>query len=225
MALVLSSKRVQINKANMNMIVVLSIAAFVTVFSLVASRALLGQRSYQAKVIAQKEKAKNQLKENLKAAGDLSASYNEFVSKNPNVLGGIVTGTSDRDGTNAKIMLDALPSKYNFPALTTSLEKILTSQNYKIQSITGTDDELTQVANAQSDNPQPIEIPFEIAATGTYAAIQELVGSFDRSIRPFHINTIIITTTGTDAEVTATIGAKSYYQPEKSLNIRSEVVK
>ena len=139
-----SVKHVQIDKANSRMVAIVAMAAFVVVFSLVASRALLGQRSYQARVIAGKQKAVKQLKDNITSVDSLVKSYSVFVSSSTNVLGGNSTGTGAQDGDNAKLVLDALPSQYDFPALATSLEKILTSKNYKINSITGTDDEIKQ---------------------------------------------------------------------------------
>lgn len=223
MALNLSSKRVQIDKANVNIVIAVSVAAFVLVFSLIASKSLLAQRSYQAKVIAKKEVANKQLLDNLKAADSLVSSYKQFVSTPNNVIGGNPVGQGDRDGDNAKIVLDALPSKYDFPALATSLEKILTDQNYKITGITGTDDELNQSALKQSSTPVTVEIPFSVAVSGNYASMQNLLQVFERSIRPFKIQTLSFS--GKDQELNATVTALTYYQPEKTLNIRTEVVK
>src|SRR6185436_19057656 len=99
----------------------------ITVFSLMASRGLLGQRSYQARVINEKGKAVKQLQSNVAATKSLVDSYSNFTSLSSNVLGGNPRGTGDKDGDNGKIVLDSLPSKYDFPALTTSLEKILST--------------------------------------------------------------------------------------------------
>ena len=119
-----SAKHLQINKANSNMVIIIAVAAFVVVFSLVASRALLEKSSYQRRVIAAKQKASNQLKANVEASKSLQASYKTFVSNPNNIIGGNPSGSGDNDGDNAKITLDALPSQYDFPALTSSLEKI-----------------------------------------------------------------------------------------------------
>ena len=121
----LSSKRLQIDKANASMVAFLAVAAFIAVFSLVASKALLSQRSYQSRVIAEKKKALTQLKTNNQAATELVAAYKSFVAAPENIIAGSASGSGDRDGDNAKIVLDALPSKYDFPALVTSIEKIL----------------------------------------------------------------------------------------------------
>src|SRR6266513_1825089 len=138
------TKRSLIGKANSTIVVMAAVAAFVIVFSLVAGKALTDQAKYQNKVIAAKKKSLNQLKADLAARNSLVDSYHKFVVTNPNMLGGNTDGTGDQDGDNAKLVLDALPSKYDFPALATSLEKILTGQNLKIQTIAGSDDEIAQ---------------------------------------------------------------------------------
>lgn len=219
----LSTKRLQIDKANLTIIIVTSVAAFLTVFSLVACRSLLSQRSYQSKVIAKKEVAKKQLENNIKSSEKLVASYKAFVSTPDNVIGGSSTGQGDRDGDNAKIILDALPSKYDFPALATSLEKLVTERNYKIVSITGTDDELTQLTAVETSTPEPVEMPFVINVQGNYDSMQSLVEVFERSIRPFYVTKLSLN--GSDSAITLGITAKTFYQPEKSLSIKNEVVK
>lgn len=219
----LSNKRIQIDKANLVIVTATSIAVFVTMFSLVGVRAILSQRAYQSKVIAKKEVAKKQLDENVKAVESLVTSYKQFVSGTVNVIGGSVTGAGDRDGDNAKIVLDALPSKYDFPALTSSLEKLITDNGNKITLIQGTDDEVAQQANDSSSTPKPVEMPFEVSVEGNYANIQSLIGVFERSIRPFPIQSLSIT--GKDSQINLDIKALTYYQPEKNLNIAKEVVK
>jgi hypothetical protein len=219
----LSTKRLQINQANVTIVIATSIAAFVTIFSLVAARALISQYSYQSKVIAKKEVAKMQLQANIVAVNSLLNSYQQFVSQPDNIIGGTATGQGDRDGDNARIILDALPSKYDFPAVATSIEKLVTERNAKIVKITGTDDEVNQQATESSATPEPVEIPFEVGAESNYQTAQDLIGVFERSIRPVKLTGL--TLAGKDSTLTLTLKAKTYYQPEKALSIKSEVVK
>lgn len=218
----LSTKRLQIDKANARLVVITAVAAFVATFSLVASRTLLSQRAYQSRVISQKEKAVRQLNDNVRAVDQLKASYRQFVSTTENVLGGNPAGQGDKDGDNAKIVLDALPSKYDFPALATSLEKILTERNYKIESITGTDDEIAQ-AKSTSPEPQPVDMPFEIGVEGTFDSMQSLINVLELSIRPFHIQKFSFS--AEDSALALKITGKTYYQPAKDLSITTKVVK
>ncbi|HEX7963294.1 MAG TPA: hypothetical protein VF466_01750, partial [Candidatus Saccharimonadales bacterium] len=167
--------------------------------------------------------ALNQLKTDLGARDSLQDSYNSFVAENPNVLGGDPNGTGEQDGDNATLILDSLPSYYDFPALTTSLEKIIQSQNLTITGITGTDQEVTEGANQSSPNPQAVPMPFQIDVTGSYQSVQALTDVFQRSIRPFQIQTLQLS--GDEGSMTAEIGAQTFYQPGKTLNIKQEVVK
>lgn len=218
----ISAKQLQIDKANTQMIITIAVASFVLVLCLVFSKALLSQRAYQARVIKEKNKAVKQLEANINATESLVTAYKDFVETPENVLGGNPKGDGDKDGDNAKIVLDALPSKYDFPALATSLEKILTKQNYDIESIVGTDDEINQ-QNSTSPNPEPIEIPFQITVGGSYGSMKTLITTLQRSIRPFQIQTLEFS--GKDNNISATINAKTFYQPAKDLNITTKEIK
>lgn len=222
MAAIFPTKRLQISKANATMVIVVAVGAFLSVFSLVTIKTLLSQRSYQSKVIAEKKTALKQLKANNVAANQLISSYQVFVSAPDNVIGGSSKGTGDKDGDNAKIILDALPSKYDFPALATSIEKLLLIKNHKIDGITGTDEELSH-SNSEETNTAPVEMPFKISLSANYSSIQELIDVLQRSIRPIKIDNIKLT--GSDSNLTVDISAKTYYQPGKSIQITQKEVK
>src|SRR4051812_12625673 len=218
-----ATKRSLITDANSKIVIATAIAAFLVVFSLVACKALLGQASYQNRVISEKKKALSQLQSDLNARNSLVSSYRAFVGTTTNVLGGNPKGSGDKDGDNAKIVLDALPSKYDFPALATSLEKILTNQNYKIESIVGSDDEVNQQANSASSTPAPVDMPFQITVSTSYSSLQTLLSTLEKSIRPIQIQSMDLS--GSDATMQISITAKTFYQPEKSLTISQKVVK
>lgn len=219
----LSTKKVQIDKAQATIVGIIASTVFVTVFSLVSAKALWTQRGYQARVIDKKQQASDQLETNLQSVDGLVSSYKNFVGSSTNMLQGNPSGTGDKDGDNARLVLDALPSKYDFPALTASLEKILTDKKFKINTITGTDDEVAQSATPKSGNPVPVDMPFELSVNGSYASIQDLVGVFEHSIRPFSIQKVSLSGDSNDMQIT--LNAKTYFQPEKTLNIKKEVVK
>lgn len=217
----LTTKKMQIDKAQASIVAIVATTVFVTVFSLVSTKALWTQRGYQARVIDRKSTANDQLAKNVDSVKDLVSSYQQFVDSSTNILDGNPAGTGELDGDNARLVLDALPSKYDFPALTSSLEKIMTDR--KIQgTITGTDDEVAQAATGESGSPAPVEIPFQISVTGSYTSTQDLVSVFERSIRPFNIQKITIA--GGASSMTTSLDVKTYYQPEKTLNIRKEIV-
>jgi Tfp pilus assembly protein PilO len=213
-----------IDQANARIVAYVGVAAFVLIFSLVATKTLVSQAAYQNRVISAKRTAVNQLKKDIDATKDLKTSYDAFTSTAQNAIGGNSAGTGPQDGNNAKIILDALPSDYDFPGLTTSLETLATSQGAKITNITGTDDEVAQSANKSSSSPQPVPIPFTISVSGDYTGIQNVVTAFEHSIRPMQVQSLDISA-GSDGKLTMDLGAQTYYQPAKSLNIKTKVVK
>ncbi len=218
-----SAKQLAINKANTTLVVAVSLTAFIVVFSIVASKALLGQRSYQAKVLSKKKLALKQLNENITAAEQLKIPYQEFANQPQNILGGNAQGNGPKDGENPRIVLDALPSKYDFPALATSLEKLLTDNSFTPTQISGTDDEVAQSANSSSSAPQPVVIPFVVEAPAAAGAAKSLVQLFERSIRPLQIQKLSII--GQDGQLKLTLTGQTFFQPEKNLNIKTEPVK
>lgn len=224
MPLNLSGKRLQIDKANVHIVIAISVAIFFLIFSLIAGKTLVSQMQYQAKLISKKQHAKDTLEENKRNTDKLVTSYKTFVSTPENVIGGSSTGQGDRDGDNARLVLDALPSKYDFPALTTSLEKILTQPGAAVDSINGTDDEVNQTPNQKNANPQPVEIPFEVVVATNYPTVQNLLATLEKSIRPIQLQSLTLAV-GDTSELKLTIKANTYYQPEKILDIKKETVK
>lgn len=241
----LSSKRLAIDKSNATMVVQISIAAFISVFCLVSIHSLLSQRAYQAEVESKKQVALQQLQSNIESADQLIAAYTEFAESPQNVLGGNPSGNGDRDGDNPRIVLDALPSVYDFPALATSIEKMLNDNNIIIDNISGTDEELSQ-SGAQTDSetesdldaeldsetslgvessgsPQAVEMPFVVEASTSESGARSFLSLFERSIRPIQIQKISID--GEDSQLKFTVEAKSYYQPEKGLKIGEETIR
>ncbi len=224
MAMHFSIKQIQVDRAKAVVVGATGVAVSVVIFSLIASRALLSQRAYQSRVITEQEKAVKQLRENVKTVNQIKTSYQQFAEQSTNLLGGKPDGQGDRDGDNARIILDALPSKYDFPAVATSLEKILSDRNFKILGLTGTDDEIAQSTNETSGkSAEPIEIPFNFSVLGTYDAIQGLTDVMQRSIRPITIQNISFS--GNNSALNLDVSAATYYLPEKQLNFPTKEVK
>lgn len=219
----ISLKRVGVDKTNSRILLVSGASAFLVTFFLVASYTLFNQMMYQNRVIAVKKKAVTQLDKNIKASETLMESYQEFVKQPQNLIGGSPSGTGAQDGSNAKLVLDALPSKYDFPALTTSIEKVLLDQKVKILNIGGTDDTVIQSGQEASGSPEPVEMLFEFTVGGDFAGIQNVVSAMERSIRPIQVQTMEVT--GDEQDLNLKVTAKTFYQPEKTLNIKMQVVK
>ena len=217
-----TGKRELIDRTNSKMVGIVALAAFLTVFSIIASRALLSQRSYQAEVIGEKEKAVKQLVENKTAVEELEVSYRAFVERQDNIIGGNSQGDGDRDGDNAKIVLDALPSKYDYPALITSIEKLMDTGGFTLKSISGSDEE---VAETDSTESEPVMMPFELSTeVNGYNRVNEFLTTLYWSIRPVDMNQLTISGSG-DTTIQVSIDGFTYYQPAKGLTIDKKVVK
>ena len=218
------TKRVAISKSNTQIVIVVSIASFVTIFCLVAAKTMWSQNSYQARVVSADKVAHQQLVNNINAYNNLTSSYETFVSSSTNVIGGQSSGSGDKDGNNAKIVLDALPPAYDFPAVTSSIEKILTGSGLKVTSISGLDDELNQQSNTSSPNPVSVSIPFSFTiSNASYQAVGLLINELQQSIRPIQIDSVSVT--GGSNDITLTVNAHTYYQPSKTLSITKKEIK
>jgi hypothetical protein len=217
----------QIAKAQNSLFFIVVAATIVTVFSLVSTKSLLSQGSYQRNVINQRNKAVKQLKDNLTAAKQLQDQYNTvFENSGPiNIIGGKNDSSPNAvppDGDNARIVLDALPSSYDFPALVTSLTKILQSDNINNPSVGGSDQGATLVATP-SASPQPASMDVPISGVASFANIQKLLADLQRSIRPFDITSLQVN--GGASNMSFSFTMTTYFQPGMSLDVGSKKVK
>jgi hypothetical protein len=218
-----SIKSVAIDKTQTQMVTVVAIAAVLTVFALMFAKTLLSEQSFQSRLIHADETASSQLTADTKAANQLTNYYNYFESHTTNILGGSSTGNGPQDGSNATIILDALPSQYDFPALASSITKIFNYLNLPNNSVSGSDLEATQGNVKASNNPQPIAMPFNFSVSGTsYTSIQDLVKTLEYSIRPIQIESMSIS--GSQNSMTISVQAQTYYQPGKIMGITNETV-
>lgn len=217
-----SIKRMQINKAGLTVVASVGIATFLVVFVIVAGRALLIRSAYQARVIEKQEIALDTVNQNKIARDSLVEKYQDFIDQDPNIISGQLSGDGDRDGDNAKITLDSLPSKYDFPALASSIEKLVTLNGSTLLELSGQDDEVKQQDAETGPNAEPIEMPFELGVKTDYEGAQRLIDMFDKSIRPVHVD--LLTISGGDNDLDVSISARTYYQPQSGMRYTREVV-
>ena len=220
----LSSKHLKIKSANTIIIISVSVTVFIVMFSLVSARALLSQASYNQKIIGEKKDALDIAKTNSETVKDLEASYLSFATETVNVLGGNPEGTGALDGSNPKIVLDALPSEYDYPALSSSIEKILLDNSYQIDRIGGSED--TSLGNegsiGSSTAESIVDIPYPLSIVSTSEGTKNLLDILERSIRPFYVEKLELS--GSDSSMTAKIVTKTFYQPSKSFTVTTKVV-
>lgn len=223
----LSSKSLQIDKNQSAILGVVVAATIISVFCLISAKVLLGQALYQRRVINAREASAKQLDTDIKDANTLSNQYkNVFLgSDGPNIIGGNSSSSDNAappDGDNGKIVLDALPTTYDFPALLTSLSKILGADGVGAQSIGGTD-QATSIDSRPSYNPKSASISLTVSGSSTYTGAKKLLNDLERSIRPFDVTHL--TLGGNESNLVMSLNLNTYYQPAKTLSIPSKEIK
>lgn len=209
---------IKLNKAQSSVMTNLAIAMFLVVFGLVASKKLLGLYVYQNRVISTQKTSIANIVNDQKVASNVVVAYKNFVSQQINIIGGTSTGTGSTSGNNAKIILDALPQTYDFPATISSVQALLTVPGIIVNSLTGTDSSTVVTQSAQ-----PVPIPLSFSVSGSYASVQSLLSVLNRSVTPIDILSVDIS--GTDAYLTASITAQTYYyNPPSGIIISTEAV-
>lgn len=218
MAMHSSGKYLQLSKAQQQMLAIIAVAMVVCVFSLVGFKTMLAKGNYQRKVLNEKHKVIAQLETNLTNVKNLATQYQTFTSANPNVLGGNATGNGNRDGSNAQIAIDSLPTKYNTPALASSLEKLLTADAASIHSIK-VQDNPTGNSDIAVVQPGARIIPFSFEAGTSFSSAKQIFLDFERSIRPFDVTKVELS--GSDQVLLVSTSMNTYYQPAQSLDLNS----
>ncbi len=208
------------------LVVIVSVAAVISVFCLLSAKALLSQASYHRRVLSARRQAIDQLKSDIEAANTLSQQYKVFQTGNPdNIIGGknsTDTNLQPPDGDNARIVLDALPATYDFPALISSVAKILNTNHLSGQSISGSD-QSKSLSNNPTNHPEPLPLQLTLSGSSSYKGIRAFIKDLERSIRPFDVTSLQLA--GTDKSMNATIVANTYYQQALSLELEEKEVK
>jgi Tfp pilus assembly protein PilO len=213
-----SVRHLQISKSQSTMLASTVAAIVIVIFSLFATKAMIVKGAYQRKALHARRQVVDQLKSNYNAANQLLTQYKVFANQDPNILGGSVNGATDLDGDNPRIVLDALPSSYDAPALASSVEKILGGRGISLNSLTITDDQASNSDQPQAE-PTSATMPLSFQVVTSYPQAAQMLQDFERSIRPFDLNTINIS--GTDDALTINVNMNTYFQPAKSLNLQN----
>jgi hypothetical protein len=183
------------NQTESRLVVIVAVATIISVFCLVSAKTLLSQALYHKRVLDARHEAVDKLNANVEAANTLVQQYQAFQNGNPtNIIGGKNSTDANLrppDGDNARIVLDALPSNYDFPALISSIAKILSDKGVTAPSVDGSDDSNTVDAQPKA-NPEVATIKLEIRGTTNYKAARSLIKDLERSIRPFDVTKVDI---------------------------------
>lgn len=213
-----SLKQLQIDKSSQKMLIFASIASFLIVFTLFSSKALITKMNLQNKVINLKTTALKNLNGDATNNTTLINSYKSFINSPKNLIGGDTFGTGMNSGNNAKLILDALPSEYDFPALATSLQGLLSSTGVTVSGLSGTD---STASTGSSVTSMPIAgtttIPFSFNVSGNLDNVLNTMKIFENSIRPFQFTKFSIS--GSNSSLSLSANAETFYQPAQSFNV------
>lgn len=221
-----SVKHALIDKDNSRTLVAVAAAVFVVIFCLFSLKALISQSNFHRRVIKEKEATLSQLKKNKQAVDDLRKTYTAFVDEQQNILGGNADGDGPIDGDNAQLIIDALPGKYDFPALSSSIEKILKDGGYRIDGIGGSDEGMAMAdssGSAAAGASTAVEIPYSFSTSSSLEGIKTLLQTLEHSIRPMHVTSISLQ--GGDSGLRSSITLKTYFASGKTFQLGSKEVK
>lgn len=223
----LSTKSVQMNKGQSRLLLTVVVASLISVFCLVSAKNLITRSIYQGKVISARHKSAEQIKTDIRNANTLVAQYKDVFIGNSSQ--NIIGGQNDQNpfavppnGDNGRIVIDALPKTYNFPALLTSLQLIMNKNHLGSQSIGGTDQSSTAV-NDPTGNPQYTNMDVTVSGTGTYSEADSFITDLENSIRPFDVTNLSLS--GNESSLVVNLNITTYYQPAKTINITSQEIK
>ena len=102
------------------------------------------------------------------------------------------------------------------------MDKLLKSNGFTLTSITGTDQEASESENSGGVDPEAVEIPFMLESTVNANDGTKFLELFEKSIRPIVVNKVTLASRAGNVKVT--LDAKTFYQPEKKMNITEETV-
>lgn len=209
---------IKIDKTKSRVITNLAVTTFVLIFGIFTSRKLLSLYVYQTRVISTQKTSISNIVNDQQVASNVVSAYKKFVNQPINIIGGTSTGSGSTSGNNSKIILDALPQTYDFPAVIASVQELLTTPGIILNTLTGTD---SSTVISQSTKPTPIPLSFSVS--GNYSSIQKLLGVLNKSVEPIDILTIQLS--GTDTYLTANIAAQTYYyNPPSGIITSTETV-
>jgi len=222
-----ANKQLQIDRAQSTTMIAVATAVVISVFCLVSAKQLWSQASFQRHVVDGKHQAATTLNNDTSSAADLTNRYNTIFQNNAtstNIIGGRNTSCTKAvppDGSNDCIVLDALPTTYDFPALISSLTQILNNDSIANPGISGTD-QSSSANSTPSASPAPIPIQLTISGNGSITQVKKLITDLERSIRPFNITDVQLR--GSDANMSISLNVTTYYQPALVLTIGTRTV-
>lgn len=204
-------KRQQIDSSKRTMFIAVASSAFISGVALVVTFFLVQQIWFHIKVIGAKQDTLSTIKKNITEVDDLKD--NVRVLETNEALNSV---KSSNDSSALQVVLDALPTEPNADALGASL------QDKFIGGVSGIRIDSLAVDNVDTEDGDG-SIGFTMTVHGSADGLKELMTRFERSIRVIKLLSVNIQS-GDDG-LTMTIGGEAYYEPGRTIELGTEVVK
>lgn len=208
-----TSKRVKLEKANSQIFIATAAASFVIAFCAVWLNIIWEEKQFQDIVISERKEVLDQAQENIANIEELKTSFVNLENANDLLVG-------QGDEANSTVILDALPPKYDFPAVASSMDDIAKRSGVLLLTFTG--DDLVEEAVDSAIEPFPTQIPFRVVINGSSSATEEFLVNLERSIRPMSVSSLNIS--GTDDELETVLEIVTHYQPSVNVDITTKTI-
>ena len=214
-------KRQAIDKANQTMFLWVAAAAIALSIFVVTIQFMYVQMDFNNRVLAKERETDSTLTKNIENANKLKSAFNILNSSDENV--------------NSEKVLSALPVDRNSSAFGAAIQNtIAPASAVQIQSlsfgdsetIVGADSDTTSssssaTSEATAGNTQPLQV--SIVVSGSYANIASFIANLEKVTRPISIDSIDLS--GSGDSMTLNLQMTTFYQPKKTVDITTKVIK
>ncbi len=223
-------KRQQIAKANRMMFMWVAGVSAVVGIAAVGSVFLFQKAVFNEKVLAAKSETVSTLRDNNKAISELEDKIREM-----NTNQALTDSMAPNQTQPIRVVLDALPSDANSPALGASLqEKFLNDpalliESLVVESVDGVEtqsaDDVEDADASASEGAQTYEIPFSFSVSADLSnvnALRDVLQKLERSIRAVHITTLKLE--AQPSRLLLSVEGKAFYHPAKTVDLKEKPV-
>jgi hypothetical protein len=217
-------KRSQIAKANKTMFIWIAVASALVGSALVVSFFLAQKVIFNEQVLALKQTTISNLNNNNEVAPELVSKVQVLDTNQA-----LISSKANEDDQAVQVILDSLPSDGNSLALGASLQNkllagvpgLISVESLQVDPILGLESLATDTTIDASAGEAVNEITFRLVIKGNQDALKTVLQNFERSIRLITI--ISLQTEAQSDGQLMTITAKAYYEPAKTIELRTEV--
>lgn len=223
-----STKRQQIADSNKIMFLWIAGVSVVVGFAIVLTIFLVQRIVFEETVISKMQNTVSVLSKNIKTYSELQNNI-QLLESDENLK----ASRYESPEKNTGVVLDALPSAANSTALGASLQyKIISGvpgvsiDSLKVEPVSGieTSTSNTTSTGGKSTTNGIISFTFSVGTPkSNQSALRTVLQNIEKSIRPINITSITVESQGDRVVMSAT--GVSYYEPEKKVELRKELVR